>query len=169
MTAMDVLDPLVVFWIISQIDGRLVVHGQQRRILRSEPQLQEKRAQDKRATVGCFLEAHDMAAEPYMKTQPVVECCLPAWGTPWPCTACPQHKVRLGEFAWSSTGARLPRTGTAQARPAQAGCLTWQRWRRQRAWGARRRRARACGEQTWAPRRAGRYQPCAVCNLTGSA
>eukprot|EP00965_Chrysotila_dentata_P132059 4365515-Pleurochrysis_carterae.AAC.1 len=59
MTAMDMLGPLV-----------------RRRCLRREPQLREKRAQqDERATVGCFLEAHDMTAEPCIKTQqPVVEC-----------------------------------------------------------------------------------------------
>eukprot|EP00965_Chrysotila_dentata_P137170 4537042-Pleurochrysis_carterae.AAC.1 len=56
---------------------------------------------------------------------------MPVWGTPWLCTACPRRTPRLGEFAWSSTGVRLPRTGIAQAaRPMQAGRLTWPRWLR---------------------------------------
>eukprot|EP00965_Chrysotila_dentata_P046030 1529575-Pleurochrysis_carterae.AAC.1 len=67
MTAVDVFGPLMVLWVVGEVDRGLVVQGWRRRFRgRREPMISA--SHDKRATEGCFFDAQEMAAWLYMKT-----------------------------------------------------------------------------------------------------
>eukprot|EP00965_Chrysotila_dentata_P204790 6182553-Pleurochrysis_carterae.AAC.1 len=82
----------MVLRVIRQVDRRHVVHGERGWLHAVDAQFREKRpevytaslvasdaatisaSQEERVTVGCFFDAHDIAAWPYRKTYPEVEC-----------------------------------------------------------------------------------------------